>query len=370
MHSTPLSEHVKQLSILKKGLTVSAIVGSILFLINQWEVLAGTARIDTLKMVLTYLVPYLVYVFSSIHTLKKSIAKHKAQATKAVTKNTDHDNPLLDKIQTLSQKVFDNARQVNQASIGRVEFAKQATDLSRQTADELSQIGASGANVQSSIKEVKAAFAQNTKNIDGLVSEIDKAHTASEDVLKNINALESDFAKINDMVGVITGIAGQTNLLALNAAIEAARAGDAGRGFAVVADEVKKLSDQSATSADEIKNIIAIVQPAFEALIEKIEIMSKTITESVGIGNAGHDSVADESLLVSQKINDANQNIAEMLNIAHEQMSHSQTVANNVAKMVDDAQAAVKGSAANIEVGKQLLSTITEIKNTSHTVPK
>ncbi len=36
-------------------------------------------------------------------------------------------------------------------------------------------------------------------------------------------------ARIGDVVGLISSIAGQTNLLALNATIEAARAGDAGR---------------------------------------------------------------------------------------------------------------------------------------------
>ncbi len=56
-----------------------------------------------------------------------------------------------------------------------------------------------------------------------------------EQVVSSMARITESSRKINDIIGVIDGIAFQTNILALNAAVEAARAGEQGRGFAVVA---------------------------------------------------------------------------------------------------------------------------------------
>jgi len=76
------------------------------------------------------------------------------------------------------------------------------------------------------------------------------------DAVSTMNAVHESSLKINEIIGVIDGIAFQTNILALNAAVEAARAGDQGRGFAVVAGEVRQLAQSSAKAAKDIKLLI------------------------------------------------------------------------------------------------------------------
>lgn len=71
-----------------------------------------------------------------------------------------------------------------------------------------------------------------------------------------IDRVDEQAKKIADIVGVMDGLSFQTNLLALNASVEAARAGEGGRGFAVVATEVRRLAQQSADAARDVRVLI------------------------------------------------------------------------------------------------------------------
>ncbi len=82
---------------------------------------------------------------------------------------------------------------------------------------------------------------------------------SAEDLNSMIQTIRNQMKEIGNIVTIITDIADQTNLLALNAAIEAARAGEAGRGFAVVAGEVKDLANQSRQSAENISEMISVL---------------------------------------------------------------------------------------------------------------
>jgi methyl-accepting chemotaxis protein len=121
--------------------------------------------------------------------------------------------------------------------------------------------------------------------IERVIKQIESIHETVNQLSKKIEGLGQRSIQIGEFVEVITSIANQTNLLSLNATIESARAGEAGKGFAVVANEVKKLSEQSAVSANQIKTLISSTQKETD---EAILSMGEAMTEVLEGINAVH----------------------------------------------------------------------------------
>jgi methyl-accepting chemotaxis protein len=76
------------------------------------------------------------------------------------------------------------------------------------------------------------------------------------DMVQVVARISANSEKINGISNVIEKIAYKTNMLSINAAVEAAHAGEHGKGFGVVADEVGALATSSASSSQEITQLV------------------------------------------------------------------------------------------------------------------
>ncbi len=107
--------------------------------------------------------------------------------------------------------------------------------------------------------------ADGRRSIAGLEQGIADLSRSGEELRRRFDTLEDKARSIGEVVSAIRRIADRTNLLSLNAAIEAEKAGQHGRGFAVVAEEVRRLSDQTAASAVDIRETVAEIHDAVQA---------------------------------------------------------------------------------------------------------
>ncbi len=217
---------------------------------------------------------------------------------RGVKKLTEELNGIVKGIQTSSKEVSDFSELMNE-SMGRIsetvasvnlaveDIAKGATSQATETMQANAQVAQIGDAIEVAVAEVEN-LSVSAKKMDEYSIDADKtlqelliiskeADDAVNEIKKQTNETNASVQQIEKATDMITAIASQTNLLSLNASIEAARAGEAGKGFAVVADEIRQLAEQSRTSAEEIREIVA-------ALIQNSDTSVKTmnnVSESI-----------------------------------------------------------------------------------------
>ena len=256
---------------------------------------------------------FIVYLQEMIADLAASSRQISAELDQ-LKRQSSHTNAILAR----------HASETDQAVTAITEMSSTADSVAQSANETASFTQAANEHAAQSRRTVEEA----ANSVLDLINEVETA-TAQ------VQAMQQDARRINDVLGVIGEIAGQTNLLALNAAIEAARAGEQGRGFAVVADEVRALAARTQQSTSQIDEMLAALQNAVDAAVaamEKTRDSCQATADKTTRVNSGLDQMADST----NRIHDLSAQIAAA---AEEQSAVSGEINQNmvaVRDMVDE----------------------------------
>lgn len=279
-------------------------------------------------------------------------------------------------VQEVSGELLHSVQQVAEGSNATMEQAEQISSAMEQLSSAAEEMAENVQNISDSMDEIGAAV----NDIDASAGQLQKDSTEMQDnsrkagegmekimtgssrsvesvdtITSKIHETNDYIEKIDEAVALIFSISGQTNLLSLNASIEAARAGEAGRGFAVVAEEIRKLSEQSAAGAEQIKNLAQGIMEKSGETVEQADVVKGIIKDEQDQIIAAREQyqkleqsikhsaeeirrIAEETGHLSQQKEDILGNIGSLSAISEENAANNQQVNANLEEILTQIQ--------------------------------
>lgn len=266
----------------------------------------------------------------NVRTLIKQIsseAEQLAASSEELTASAEQSSQVTTQVAISIQEVAGGA--VEQMSAANAAVANVTQMSARIQEIAANAISVSGQTEAAADKAVKGGTAVN--QVVYQMNKIDQAVNSSAEVVLNLGERSME---IDQIVDVISGIAGQTNLLALNAAIEAARAGEQGRGFAVVAEEVRKLAEQSEEAAKKISRLISGIQTDTDKAVQVMQLGTQEMkagTEAVNAAGSAFQEIVGLVTEVYEQVKQISVAIQEMAT-GSEQIVASVSKIDNLSK--------------------------------------
>jgi len=341
------------------------VAGTAINLVNQRMVITDNVALSLENALLTYVI-LAIFVVLVNRLSNKTLKSEKPNHVYYEEMNEGVGvHGAIDNLQRLSSQVHENASRVNKASSGRVAFADQVVEMSKHVADSAEKIAESSQQCEEVLNDAANSHLLVSDKIGELNNLLHSSAGSVSDSMSLIGDFHESFDKINGMADAITAISSQTNLLALNAAIEAARAGESGRGFAIVAEEVKELASKSGKSATDISALLEEMAESVEALVAKLSGLNSSMENAVGQGDMGIHVINEEISRMANAISNVSTSATHTTELAVLQKNEIHSVVDQVASLAGDTKKAVEGSAANMEIGCQLLVQLDEINEGS-----
>ena len=223
-------------------------------------------------------------------TNTKKLVNQVSNATGELEVSAQNVGQASELIHEYSQDITRAIGEINEGMEEQSRHAQECVEKTDILSNEIQEVSHVVERVEKLVDETEGMINKGMEIVQVLGDRAGETTEMTVKVSESIESLRKESEIINSFVATITEITEQTNLLSLNASIEAARAGEAGRGFAVVAEEIRKLADDSAKAAGEIRNNVTNITAQTQNSVESasqakamVELQTKAVEEVIAV---------------------------------------------------------------------------------------
>lgn len=220
--------------------------------------------------------------FNSMLEQMNQLIRTVTRSAENVLSNSQNLSAISEETNATSEEIAHSLQEITKgasAAAANAEVVTERSELLSRQIIETNEVSREMADITS---EAVAVNTEGRKQITVLNDSFNQWNSELQDMGSMIASLGEKVTAIGSVIDAITAISSQTNLLALNASIEAARAGEHGKGFAVVAEEVRKLAEQSAHSADQVRATVIELQDGTARVVEQMNSTRDTFEQQSG----------------------------------------------------------------------------------------
>lgn len=245
-------------------------------------------------------------------------------------------NTSLTSLARAVRSISHHAELVASASGETTTAVGQLSDNAETQRAAISQVATALQQATDTVADVSRNTAIASENSQRSMVALQEGMQKMADMVQVVARISANSEKINGISNVIEKIAYKTNMLSINAAVEAAHAGEHGKGFGVVADEVGALATSSASSSQEITQLVKQAVEEARLAVITVKEVSQEMEAIQADASATHQTLARIASALEEQtsaIEEISMNVNSLERVAHSNASAAEEMAQTAGEL-------------------------------------